>query len=137
MSDIQSTGKHGPLHDDALKHDTEGMVRAGRSTHADEFLDPEPSGEDQPDVDRSPDGTLAGGTPEGLSEADVEGRSELARLLGRVYPADREQLLDAARTNTATDAVIGRLRSLPAGHEFANVAQVWATLGGGTEEHRS
>jgi hypothetical protein len=136
MSETFGSDKHGPLHDDMLKAQTEGMLRAGRSTHAEEWRDPEPSGEDQPDVDAAPDGTLVGGTPDGMTAADVESRSELARHLGRVYPADRERLLEAARTNNAPAPVLGLLEGLPAGRNFANVQEVWAATGGGTEEHR-
>ena len=38
--------KHSPREDDELKHELEGMMRAGRSTHAEEWKDPEPSGEE-------------------------------------------------------------------------------------------
>jgi hypothetical protein len=120
-----------------MKHATEGMVRAGRSTHAEEWRDPEPSGEDEPDVDRAPDSTLTGGTPEGMTAADVELRSELASYLDRsTFPAVRTQLEEEARSHNAPDRVIAELRRLPDGREYANVNDIWATLGGGTEQHR-
>jgi hypothetical protein len=133
----QGADKHSARLDDEMKHQTEGMVRAGRATRAEEWRDPEPSGEDEPDVDRAPDGTLTGGTPDGMTATDVELRSELASYLDRsTFPAVRTQLVDDALGNHAPDRVMDELRRLPDGREYANVNDVWAALGGGTEEHR-
>lgn len=134
----RGSDKHGPMRDEALASEVEGAVRAGRSTRAEEWRDPEPSGEDQPDVDYAPGGTLSGGTPPGMTEADVEGRSELAAYLGKeVYPANRQVLLDTAVRNGAPSAVLANIQQLPDGQEFTNVQEVWATIGGGIEDHRT
>jgi Protein of unknown function (DUF2795) len=133
----RGSDKHGARLDDVLAEEVEGTVRGEHSTHAEEWKDPEPSGEDQPDVDLAPDRTLVGGTPPGMTQEDVEARSLLAAYLGReVYPADRGKLLETAERNHAPAQVLDRLRRLPAGREFENLQQVWATLGGGVEEHR-
>jgi hypothetical protein len=133
----QSTDKHGPRLDEELKHETAGMVSAGRSTRAEEWRDPEPAGEDQPDVDLAPDTTLVGGTPDGMTAEDVERRSRLASYLDRsTFPAVRQQLVDDAVANHAPDDVVAELRGLPDGREFVNVNDVWTALGGGSEEHR-
>lgn len=138
MSEMeQASSKHGPVVDDEMKEETEGMVRANRSTRAEEWHDQEPPGEDQPDVDRSPDGTLTGGTPPGMSETDVEQRSRLAASLDRtVFPANRQRLMDDAEANHAPDAVLDQLRRLPDGREYTNIQDIWSTLGGGTEQQR-
>ena len=129
---------HSARMDDALKGETEGLVRAGRDTHAEEWKTPEPAGEDQPDVDRVPDGTLTGGVPAGMTEKDVEGRSELATYLDRsVFPALGTLLVDNAMQNDAPDAIVQQLRRLPSGREFLNVGEVWTELGGGHEEARA
>ncbi len=129
--------KHSARQDDALASDVEGMVRSGRSTHAQEWKDPEPSGEDQPDVDRAPDRDLMGGVPEGMTHGDVQGRSELARLLTRnAFPGDRAQLIAAAAEAQAPAQVVEHLEQLPEGQTFANVEEVWIALGGGTETAR-
>lgn len=134
----RGSDRHSARMDDALKGETEGLVRAGRDTHAQEWKTPEPSGEDQPDLDRAPDSTLTGGVPTGMTEADVEGRSELAAHLDRsVFPALGTVLVDNARENNAPDAVVEQLRRLPAGREFQNVGEVWTELGGGHEAVRS
>jgi hypothetical protein len=123
--------------DDELKRDTEGVVRSGHATHAEEWKGSEPSGEDQPDVDLSPEGTLAGGVPEGLTAADVEGRSELASFIGRAhYPATREQLLALVTSRHAPDHVLDELRTLPDDRSFDTLQDAWTALGGGAEQHR-
>ena len=136
MSEVFSSDKHSAMHDDALKQATEGLVRSGRSTHAEEWRDPEPSGEDQPEVDLAPDGALVGGTPDGMSAADVADRSQLASYLGRAYPADKAGLLATAEGNNAPAPVLDLLAELPEGATFDNLHDVWSALGRGTEEHR-
>ena len=46
----QSGGTHGRVQDDARKRDTRSEVRAGRATRAEEWLEPEPPGDDQPEA---------------------------------------------------------------------------------------
>jgi hypothetical protein len=128
---------HSPRIDDAQKHETEGLVRSGRSTHAEEWKDPEPSGEDQPDADRSPESAMVGGTPDGMTPDDVEGRAELATYLGASdWPMVRAQIIEKLIDGHAPDAVVDRVRGLPSGRTFENTADVWTALGGHVETHR-
>lgn len=137
MAIERGSDKHSPLMDDALSGEVEGLVRSGHSTHAEEWKDPEPAGEDQPGEGLSPDAPLHGGTPEGMDDVDVERRSELAQFLGKeVWPAGKDRLLAVAEERQAPDRVIDELERLPADREFENVSQVWQELGGGTEQHR-
>ena len=132
----RGSDKHGPRLDEAMEAEVRGMLQAGRDTRGEEWHSPEPSGEDQPDVDRAPNGTLAGGLPEGLTGADVEQRSELASYLGKeVWPADRDRLLAKAQEQAAPDRVIDLVERLPEG-VFDNVAEAWEALAGGRETHR-
>ena len=132
----RGSDKHGPRLDEAMEAEVRGMVQAGRDVRGEEWRSPEPSGDDQPDVDRAPDGTLTGGVPEGLTEADVEQRSELASYLGKeVWPADRDALLAKAQEQNAPDRVIDLVERLPA-REYANVADAWQALSGGKEAQR-
>jgi len=123
--------------DDALDAEVSGLVRSGHDSRAD-GNSPEPSGEDQPDVDRAPHGTLAGGVPDGMTEDDVGRRSELAGYLGRVWPATSEQVLAVAVENDAPDAVLSSLRHLPPGRSFENLQELWTAVGGEghVESHR-
>ena len=81
----------------------------------------------------------ASGTPVGMTEStddvrpshtDIEGRSEIARFLGKgVWPADRDTLVATAAQNDATDRVLAQLQSLPGDREFVNTQDVAVELG--------
>ena len=132
----RGSDKHSARMDDALEAEVSGLMRAGHDNRAD-WNSPEPSGEDQPDVDLVTNATLAGGVPDGMTEDDVERRSELAALLGRIWPATSEQVLAVAVENDAPDAVLTTLRHLPPGQSFTNLQELWATISGGhVEAHR-
>jgi hypothetical protein len=133
----RGSDKVSPRRDDQLKHETEGLVRAGRSTHAEEWKDPEPVGEDQPDADLAPNGTLHGGTPPGMTADDLEGRAEIASYVGKdSYPMVRAQILDLVIDRKAPDRVIDVVRRLPAGREFHNINEIWTAVGGAVESDR-
>jgi hypothetical protein len=133
----QQTSKHGPLQDEELKHATRGLEQGGHPTHAEEWRDPEPPGEDQPDAGQILSGTRQGTAP-GMTEEDVEERSEIARFLGiSAFPGDRDALVAVAAENEATDHVLAELRRLPAGRTFQNVQEVSRALGHGGETHRT
>ncbi|HVE73973.1 MAG TPA: DUF2795 domain-containing protein [Mycobacteriales bacterium] len=134
----RGSDKHGARMDDALESEVRGMMQAGRETRGQEWNSAEPSGEDQPEVDRAPDAALHGGVPEGMTEGDVEERSRVASGLGKeIWPADGATLVAKAQDMNAEDAVVRRLQSLPAGQEFANLQEAWGALSGGhVESHR-
>ncbi|SDY54519.1 Protein of unknown function [Modestobacter sp. DSM 44400] len=126
--------KHSAREDDELKHEVEGMVRAGRSTHAEEWNDPEPVAEGEPDVDSSPADTLVGGVPVGMSPDAVVARAELARWLVRAdFPNTGAVLVEAARDHRAPDAVADELSRLPADEVYERVGDVVRALGYPTE----
>ncbi|HWH28783.1 MAG TPA: DUF2795 domain-containing protein [Mycobacteriales bacterium] len=133
----RGSDKHSARVDDALGAEVEGMVRSGRETRGEQWHSAEPSGEDQPDVDLAPDGTLAGGVPDGMTEADVEQRAQIASYLGKeVWPAGSQALVAKATELGAPDDVVDQLRRLPSSAVFDNVQDVWQALQGGTEAHR-
>jgi hypothetical protein len=134
----RGSDKHSARMDDAMEAEVRGMMTAGRETRGEDWNSPEPSGEDQPDVDLVPDGTLAGGVPDGMTEKDVELRSEIAASLGKeCWPCDAEQLLFKAAEMNATERVLNTLRELPPDRVFQNMQEVWAELSGGhVESHR-
>jgi hypothetical protein len=126
--------KHSPRVDEELAHETEGMMRAERSTRAEEWREVEPPAEGDPDVDLSPDGTLVGGTPVGMDADAVEARAELARWLDRAdYPNTGPGLVEAARDHRAPDAVVAELQRLPDGETYERVGDVVRALGYPTE----
>jgi hypothetical protein len=134
----RGSDKHSARMDDAMEAEVRGMMTAGRETRGQDWNSAEPSGEDQPDVDLVPDGTLAGGVPDGMTEVDVELRSEIASSLGKeCWPCDADQLLFKAAEMGATERVLNTLRELPKGREFANMQEAWTVLSGGhVESHR-
>jgi hypothetical protein len=133
----QHSDKLNPRADEEMKHELGGLLASGRQTHAQEWRQVEPSGEDQPDVDRMPNGELVGGTPAGLDGEDVQRRSDFATFVSSThYPAARDDLVDRAVDSGAPDWVLGMIRSLPADRQFANLSEIWTTLGGGAEAQR-
>lgn len=131
---MDRSNKHGARQDDALAADVEGMIRAGRPTHAQEFTDPEPGAEDEPDVDVAPDSTLVGGVPEGMTADAVVARAELARWLDRAdFPNTADGLVEAARDHRAPDAVADELARLPADGSYERIGDVARALGYPTE----
>ncbi|GAB3355282.1 DUF2795 domain-containing protein [Modestobacter lapidis] len=126
--------KHSPREDDELKHELEGMVRSGRTTHSEEWNDPEPTAETDPDVDAAPDSTLTGGVPEGMTQDAVVARAELARWLDRAdFPNTGAELVEAARDHRAPDGVAAELERLPADAVFERIGDVVRALGYPTE----
>ena len=125
---------HSARQDDQLKHEVEGMMRAGRSTHAEEWKDPEPAAEGEPDVDSSPADTLIGGVPNGMTPDAIVKRAELARWLDRAdFPATGPDLVEAARDHRAPDAVADELAKLPDGETYERIGDVVRALGYPTE----
>ena len=135
----QQSGPVNPREDEQLAHETEGLVRSGHPTRVEEFRDPEPAGEDQPTGDEHLMGPgREPGTAPGLSNDDIEVRSEIARFLDRAaLPGSRDDLLASAEEHQATERVLDLLRQLPEGTQFENVQDVARALGLGTEEHRA
>ena len=133
----EQSSKHGPVRDEQMAHEVEGLVRAGHRTHAEEWREAEYPGEDQPAGDQRirPDDQV--GHPRGMTPTDVEARSELARYLSRdAFPGDRDRLVVVASEHGASDAVVTRLASLPPDETFANVQDVATALGIGAEPRR-
>ncbi|MGW5574783.1 hypothetical protein ACWEVD_26585 [Nocardia thailandica] len=47
--------KHGPAQDEELAHELEGTLRGNRSSRAEEWRDPEPPADDDPETAIRPD----------------------------------------------------------------------------------
>jgi hypothetical protein len=134
----RGSSKHGSRLDDEMAQEVRGIVQGGQDSRVEEFNDPEPSGEDQPEASWEPGGTRAGGAPPGMTADDVEGRSRLGRFIPRTsLPGDRDGLIAGARVLNAPDDVIAELSRLPSGATYETVNQVWAALGHPNEERRT
>ena len=126
--------KHSPRVDEELEHEVQGMLKAERSTRAEEWREVEPAAEGDPDIDADPAGTLVGGTLVGMTADAVVARAELARWLDRAdFPSDGPTLVEAARDHRAPDAVVAELERLPAGDTYERIGDVVRALGYPTE----
>ena len=136
----RGSDKHSPRVDEALDHEVEGLVRGDGPTHAEEWKDPEPTGEDQEVLGTgmvgAPEGR-EGAAPPGMREPEVELRSQLAtHLHSAAFPADVSGLLDQLISTNAPDRLRDLVRRLPTGRVYNSVGEVWNALGFGHEEQR-
>jgi hypothetical protein len=126
--------KHSPRVDEELEHEIQGMLKSGHATRSEEFREVEPVAEGEPDVAGSPNSTLIGGIPVGMTEDAVVARAELARWLVRAdFPAERPGLVEAALDHRAPDAVVAELERLPDGETYERIGDVVRALGYPTE----
>jgi hypothetical protein len=111
--------KQGPVRDEYLRRDAEGMSRAGRTDEGGDRAT-------APERPRTP--------PRGMSPADVARRAELTRHLPPgEFPADRARLLTRLRARRAPDSVIDAVSGLPEGQKFQTLAEVVRAIGLRTE----
>ncbi|MEU5866111.1 MULTISPECIES: DUF2795 domain-containing protein [unclassified Nonomuraea] len=132
----RGSDKHGPRLDDQQKHETEGMVRGGGSTHAEEWKETESMpGPGEESLQSYPPGHEPG-TPQGITRRGVDIRSDLAKWLSDTHwPASKDDLVQHAQEVDAPDQVTDMVQSLP-DRRFVNIADVAKALGLGLEERR-
>jgi hypothetical protein len=110
--------------DDEMKHELQGLLRSGHPTRAEDWHDPEPPADDDPEVASGP---LP--SPGSVGEAEAL-RYELARHLARTpFPAKRRDLLRILQERNAPDRLIEIAEELPPDQRFANVQEVVVALG--------
>jgi hypothetical protein len=132
----RGSDKHGPRLDDQQKHETEGMVRGGGTTHAEEWKEPEAMPAAGEGSQRSYPPGHEPGVPEGMTQRDVDVRSDLAKWLSDTdWPASKAQLVRHAEEVDAPDQVADLVRSLPE-RTYTNMADVAKALGLGVEKRR-
>ena len=114
--------KHGPLRDDELAQETEGMVRAEPTpSHTEEWREPEPV--DDPRELFEADTALT-------EEEAIELRSELARLLTRdEFPLTRHALLAILDDKGASPALVERVSALPGRPHYRSTHELLEALG--------
>ncbi|MFJ8110610.1 DUF2795 domain-containing protein [Streptomyces sp. NPDC096132] len=111
--------------DEEMKHELQGLLRSGHPTRSEEWHDPEPSAEDDPEV-------WGGPVVPGTSRASLATvRLELGRILGRSsFPAGPGELSVALRRRNAPDALVESVRRLPHKERYANAAELAEALVG-------
>jgi Protein of unknown function (DUF2795) len=136
----RGSSKHGPRLDEQMENEVRGLLQGQPGNdRVEEWHDPEPSGEDQPEAAQFPEPELdrRGGAPEGITVEETEQRAEFASYLHRsLFPAERGKLRRAAEEAHAPDWVVAAIERLPEGQEFPNVSEAWAAAGGGIESQR-
>lgn len=125
--------KHGPAHDHEMARETQGLVHGGaHRAHAEEWREPEPTGEALPPVRR---GDGAHPLQQGR---DYELRNELARVLTRDwFPAGRGAVLARLRDADAPQDLTERVAALPGDARFDNPRDVLVALGINSPETRN
>ncbi|KAB8190867.1 DUF2795 domain-containing protein [Nonomuraea phyllanthi] len=132
----RGSDKHGPRLDDQQKHETEGMVRGGGTTHAEEWKQPEAMPAAGEESQQSYPPGHEPGTPSGITQQGVDVRSDLAKWLSDArWPASKDDLAEHAEETGAPDQVTDMVQSLP-DRSYANVAEVAKALGLGVEKRR-
>jgi hypothetical protein len=118
----RGSSKHARWMDDLLAQELRDLHGTSVGGRADEWREPELLAADQSDsVVPSTD--------------DHEARSRLGRYVPRsVFPANRDEIVAAARDSLAPDDVLAELSALDAGGTYQNVAQIWAGLGHGPDQ---
>ncbi|MFE2102082.1 MULTISPECIES: DUF2795 domain-containing protein [unclassified Streptomyces] len=111
--------------DDEMKHELQELLRSGHPTRTEEWADPEPVADDDPEVWSGPVGGL--GSPASLERV----RLALARNLNRhTFPADAHELARALRRGNAPGTLIDAVAGLPRSRQYANVQQLAEALVG-------
>ncbi|WP_462189146.1 MULTISPECIES: DUF2795 domain-containing protein [unclassified Frankia] len=130
MAVDRGSTKHGPMRDDIMAHEVEGLVRAGRDTRAEEWRSAEPFPEEATGGPQNLDAAGSRvGAPAGMTPVDVEERSELARWLGRaVFPANRDEIMDHLRHQHAPDRVVDEVAGAPPDIQFTSLGALWRVL---------
>lgn len=111
--------------DDEMKHELQGLLRSGHPTRTEEWNDPEPWAEDDPEV-------VAGPVTPGRAPGRLESvRLELARHLSRgVFPAAPPALGRALRDGHAQDALVEEVEGLPRKERYGTVQELAEALTG-------
>jgi hypothetical protein len=125
----QESGTHGARQDDALKREVHSELQANRATRAEEWLEPEPPDEDEPEATWPLTGR-PGGTPPGEDWDTIELRSDLAAHLERAaFPATRQKLLDTLAAHQAEQRLVDLVSPVPDDVTFANFGELMRALG--------
>ncbi|MFB8244070.1 DUF2795 domain-containing protein [Streptomyces sp. NPDC055952] len=105
--------------DDEMKHELQGLLRSGHPTRAEEWNDPEPYAEDDPEVAYGP--VTPGRDPGPLESV----RLDLARVLGRrAFPATSRELVRALRAGQAPDSLVEAVELLPRQERYGSVQEL-------------
>jgi hypothetical protein len=109
--------------DDEMKHELQGLLRSGHPTRVEEWHDPEPAADDDPDI-------ASGPVPlRGSLGADDQLSVEFARHLGRsIFPATRRELLHTLNERHAPARLIDLVSELQTHGTYRSAQDVVGAL---------
>jgi Protein of unknown function (DUF2795) len=129
------SSKHSPRLDDGMEAEDQTILRSGQPPRTEEWREPEPFDPGHLETEMPEEEEPA--APQGMTPADVERRSDIARLLPpHKFPANRETLLPFLQHEGAPDDVVDAIASLPARQKFATIGELVRALGIPYEEDR-
>lgn len=138
MKWVSESRKHPPRIDEQLQRGVAGSLQGSpQDGRAEDFREPEPSIEGEPEVSAVPEGDeiSRSDVPQVMTPRELEARSRFGRYLARTtFPAKREDLLHNAAESKAPEDIIADLRQLPEGETFETVARAWMALGRSIDE---
>ncbi|MGW7239482.1 DUF2795 domain-containing protein [Streptomyces sp. NPDC054804] len=112
--------------DEEMKHELRDLLRSGHPTRTEDWNDPEPPAEDDPEVYRAP---MLPWTSERPSLATF--RLELARSLTRHdFPAQPSELVRVLRRGHASDDLVHRVSRLPRSTRYRNLLALAEAVAG-------
>nr|WBO81359.1 DUF2795 domain-containing protein [Streptomyces sp. SBE_14.2] len=108
--------------DDEMKHELQGLLRSGHPTRTEEWHDPEPTADDDPQVAGGP--MAPGGT------ASLEAvRQVLTHYLSRrQFPAGPRELAGTLRRAYAPDGLVEPVEHLPRSARYATLQELAEAL---------
>ncbi|WP_405883950.1 DUF2795 domain-containing protein [Streptomyces sp. NBC_01136] len=105
--------------DEEMKHELRELLRSGHPTRTEEWQDPEPTADDDPEIVRGPV------SPNRAPSSIETVRLELARFLVRTtFPAGPRDLADVLRDQHAPDPVVASVERLPHKARYATVHEL-------------
>ncbi|NEB05440.1 DUF2795 domain-containing protein [Streptomyces sp. SID13726] len=109
--------------DDEMKHELQGLLRSGHPTRSEEWNDPEPTADDDPQV-------WGGPVAPGSAGASLETvRLELARVLSRgSFPATAGRLARVLRRENAPDVLVEAVEGLPPKESYGGLQELARAL---------
>ena len=130
----RGSSKHGPELDEQMERENESILRTGQPSRTEEWREPEPFDQEHLDLELPEDQEPA--APRGMTPADVDLRSDIARWLPpHKLPEDRDALLEFLQHEGAPDEVADAVGRLPAGRKFGTIGEIVRALGIPYEEN--
>lgn len=124
----RDSSKHGPRVNEEMEEEDQTILRSGQQPRAEEWRQTEPF--EEPHLDTELPAGDEPAAPRGMTPADVERRSDIARWLPpHKFPADRAVLLAFLQHEGAPDDVVDAIASLPGRRKFATIGEVVRALG--------